>query len=271
MAFNFKTKFVQNVQTVLEKIGIRIIRAAEYYEYKTKMGEFSDLKRWTDSSEFPALQKWVLSNMHQSKAQLQQDLVAQFICKSGGYFVEFGATNGIDLSNTFLLEKTFKWKGILAEPGRTWHRELSLNRSQPIDHRAVAGISGQVRRFVEANQGEYSTFGEFASVGTHKHIRVKSRQYDVETISLNDLLIAHGAPKHIQLISIDTEGSELEIIQSFDFDLFKVDLFFIEHNFSENQRKINSLLAHEGYFCFLTDVSSFDGWYIREELAKNLN
>jgi len=40
------------------------------------------------------------------------------------FFVEFGATNGVALSNSWLLENQFAWKGSLAEPAKKWHAEL---------------------------------------------------------------------------------------------------------------------------------------------------
>ena len=36
--------------------------------------------------------------------------------KKNGYFVEVGANDGKRLSNTYLLEKDYNWKGICIEP-----------------------------------------------------------------------------------------------------------------------------------------------------------
>ena len=54
-----------------------------------------------------------------SKSQYCQDIFA--LSKppmTSGFFVEFGATDGVQWSNTWLLEKRFGWRGILAEPAR---------------------------------------------------------------------------------------------------------------------------------------------------------
>jgi hypothetical protein len=70
-----------------------------------------------------------------TKAQLRQDLfvLSQLNFKEHGFFVELGATNGIDWSNTYLMEKELGWTGILAEPAKCWHKELWKNRSCKID------------------------------------------------------------------------------------------------------------------------------------------
>ena len=40
------------------------------------------------------------------------------------FFIEFGATDGLINSNTYLLEKELNWNGILIEPAKIWHKNL---------------------------------------------------------------------------------------------------------------------------------------------------
>jgi hypothetical protein len=60
-----------------------------------------------------AFAAFCLRHYERSNAQLFQDLLVLFLLseKRGGYFVEFGATNGISLSNTKLLEQDYGWRG----------------------------------------------------------------------------------------------------------------------------------------------------------------
>ena len=66
-----------------------------------------------------------------SVSQQAQDLfvIAELHGKRNGFFVEFGATNGLELSNSLVLEQQLGWKGILAEPARYWHEALHRNRN----------------------------------------------------------------------------------------------------------------------------------------------
>lgn len=63
---------------------------------------------------------------NESKSQILQDLFVVFKLnfQKNGFFVEFGATNGLNLSNTHLLEKQLGWNGILVEPSKKFHTEL---------------------------------------------------------------------------------------------------------------------------------------------------
>lgn len=86
-----------------------------------------------------------------STSQLKQDLfvLAHLDFKNHGYFVEFGATNGVKNSNSLVLEKYFQWGGILAEPCKSWHKVLKESRACNIETSCVWSITGASLPFSE--------------------------------------------------------------------------------------------------------------------------
>jgi FkbM family methyltransferase len=206
----------------------------------------------------------LLNAMRESKSQLRQDLfvLSELEFKRGGYFVEFGATDGVDLSNSHLLEKSYGWSGIVAEPARTWHNALRANRSCYIESKCVWRDSNSELVFHEAKEGEFSTIDTFSESDLHKNRRLNRRTYRVETISLLDLLDKYNAPKVIDYLSIDTEGSEYEILSHFDFDKYRFRVITCEHNCTPQREKIHSLLASHGYRRKFEELSRYDDWYV---------
>lgn len=214
-----------------------------------------------------------IDNLLLSKSQLRQDLfvLSELEFKENGYFVDFGATNGFDISNSYLLETKFNWKGILAEPSKRWHSELKKNRKVNINTDCLWSETGKELIFNEVDDGELSTIDEFSSSDQHKNRRLNGRQYKVNTISLKDLLIKYDAPKLIDYLSIDTEGSEFEILKNFDFDNFKFRVITCEHNYNDNREKIYKLLTDNGYIRKFVNISKFEDWYVYEKkLISNI-
>jgi FkbM family methyltransferase len=199
------------------------------------------------------------------KSQIGQDLFVLYLLnwKKNGYFVEFGATNGFDLSNTYLLEKDFGWTGILVEPAKVWHDDLKKNRSSIIDFDCVWKESNQLLRFKVVTDPVYSTLTEFSRSDEHHKNRRFSSDQIVKTVSLNDLLERHGSPAIIDYLSIDTEGSELEILQSLDFSRYNFRVITCEHNFSPQREDIYSLLTENGYIRVFEGLSRWDDWYLK--------
>lgn len=210
-----------------------------------------------------------------AKAQLRQDILVAVLSrlKRNGYFVEFGATDGVYLSNTFLLEEHLGWIGILAEPARAWLEALRENRPRAIiDDRCVYEKTGVELMFREV-QSDFalSTLTEFSDVDLHRNTRKLGETYPVETITLEDLLIQHGAPEEIDFISIDTEGSELSILKGFDFSRFRFNVITCEHNFSSTRDQILNLLKANRYYRILNEISLFDDWFVHESLLPQLD
>jgi hypothetical protein len=152
--------------------------------------------RQSASDAIPYL-KYCARNMDKAHAELFQDLLVLFLLeeKRDGYFVEFGACGGIEWSNTFLLENRYRWRGIVAEPARCWHQELTRNRTCLVDQRCVWSKSGETLQFNETTEANYSTIDALSGSDLHAKRRLDGRRYAVETISLRDLLKTHSAPK----------------------------------------------------------------------------
>ena len=210
----------------------------------------------------PLLLDQFIKNTYYSKSQLAQDLfvMSELNFKKNGFFVEFGSTDGIDLSNSFLLEKKFFWKGILAEPAKEWHKDLIQNRDVFIEKNCVWHSSNKILTFNEV--GVLSTIDSFSNLDIHAETRVEGKKYKVKTISLEDLLDKYNAPKIIDYLSIDTEGSEYDILSSFNFEKYKFRVITCEHNFTSNREKIFNLLSDKGYERKYSKISKFDDWYV---------
>ncbi len=199
-----------------------------------------------------------------SKSQLRQDLfvLSEMNFKKNGFFVDFGATNGLDLSNSYLLETKFNWNGILVEPAKYWHNELRKNRKVNINTDCVWVETGKELLFNEVDDAKLSTIDQFSKNDQYGNLREKRNQYKVKTISLNDLLNKYSAPESMDYLSIDTEGSELEILKSFNFDKYKFKVITCEHNHNDNREKIYNLLSQNGYKRKFTEISKFEDWYV---------
>ncbi|WP_199925172.1 FkbM family methyltransferase [Neorhizobium sp. SOG26] len=77
------------------------------------------------------------------------------------------------------------------------------------------------------------------------------------------MLRKYGAPRQIDYLSIDTEGSEFDILQAFDFGEYEFGIITCEHNYTPQREKIHDLLVANGYVRVWEKVSRFDDWYIR--------
>lgn len=265
-----KATLLHHIRVFLRLFNIGVARYDQVEELLKNPRAQKDLRLLC---EFPEGQTARLIRLlKSSKSQLRQDLVVlsylQF--KRDGFFVEFGAADGLKLSNTYLLESQFSWTGILAEPARTWHRSLGLNRRCHIDHRCVWNESNKSLNFFERDFKECSGL-QLSKKGSGISDFLLMKKYKVTTVTLNDLLEEYSSPKIIDYLSVDTEGSEFEILSSVNFDKYIFRFISCEHNFSLNREKVFQLLNARGYLRILQIYSEFDDWYIYRPFATELD
>lgn len=95
---------------------------------------------------------------------------------------------------------------------------------------------------------------------SHKSIINNKDRIKVETRTLNSMLKAADAPFQIDYLSLDTEGSELEVLQGVDLEKYRFGFITVEHNWVEPKRtQIKQLLESNGYL-YLRE-NKFDDYY----------
>ena len=167
--------------------------------------------------------------------------------KRGGYFIEAGAANGKKQSSCYVLEKELGWTGICVEPNDLFFKELVENRSDSIcENLCLSNRTGKVI-YIEGSKDMVSPYLggikenliKFRRNG--KEVIEKGKEIEKEAITIFDLLRRHNAPKVIEYIALDIEGSELPVLEVFPFAEYKVLAFSVEG------KQCNNLLVSQGY------------------------
>ena len=225
------------------------------------------------NNEYVRLIGRCLTLLNESQAQNFQDIWAlhETGFKRDGYYVEFGGTDGFTSSNSLLLAYYYDWQGIVAEPNPIWHEELYKNRQKntKIVTKCVYTETGKTLDFVAAKEADLSTIKGFGTDDEHSSKRDNGDVISVETISLYDLLEANNAPLGIDYISVDTEGSEYDILESFfkTNKRYTVKTFTVEHNFNVDFRiKLFKMMGDNGYVRKFPEFSRWDDFYVKGDL-----
>jgi FkbM family methyltransferase len=201
--------------------------------------------------------------------QLLQDAFAVGARLEPGYFVEVGAGHPHELSNVDRLIGSFGWTGIRIDPNPEFavlHRSQELKGVEFVE----AAIGRSDRTTMELlSLGELSSRVDLARSDHHGSVRAKAlksgRVTTVPVRRLDSLMDELGCPRHIQYLSVDTEGAEAEVLETFPFATTDVDVVTIEHNFRpEGTEAIDRILSRWGYVRVLRFVSAWDAWYVKD-------
>jgi FkbM family methyltransferase len=201
-------------------------------------------------------------------SQLEQDSTVIGKIYKGllhGFFVELGAADGIKDSNTFLLEKNYKWNGICIEPNPDFHDALKKNRQCELSFDACFSKSGEEVEFVIGD----SLSGIVPCIDKHMGVLVNKR-IKLMTKTLSQVLDEKNAPSFINYLSLDTEGSELEVLNGIDFTRYTFGFMTIEHNYVEPKRSnIQRFLEEKGYKFYRSN--QWDDFYILPDLDSRVH
>ena len=195
--------------------------------------------------------------MEKYYSQLGQDKFIDefFEKKQEGTFIDIGAHDGKSASNTFFLEEQRNWRGICIEPGINEFKLLNSNRRSINLNVCISNYDGESDfTYIEGYANMLSGLDESYNQQHKMRIQNEVNQYGgrINKIKIPVYKLQTIIDKYnmydVDYCSIDTEGSEFNIIKSIDFTKTRIKLFTIENNYGNED--IKDYLETKGYFLY---------------------
>lgn len=157
-----------------------------------------------------------------------------------GFFVEAGANDGVQQSNTLYFEKYRGWRGLLVEPVSQLAERCRVNRPGCIVENCALVSFGYQEPHVEMRYCNLMSLVKGA-LGSEeddlRHIKIGCEIQHVSTYefraparTLTSILDDH-AIRQFDFLSLDVEGFELEVLKGLDLDRFKPKRMLVEARF----------------------------------------
>lgn len=169
--------------------------------------------------------------------------------RTDGIFVDIGAYDGIVGSNSLFFEK-LGWQGVCIEPNPEMFKKLQELRKCRCVPYAISDKS-ETARFFQIKEGGPATlsglvdeYSQQAIARINKEVNQEDQNFDYIDVECKTFksIVEH---KHIDYLSLDTEGNELKILQSIDYNEYFIDVITVENN--DYDYKFIDLLTQKGY------------------------
>jgi FkbM family methyltransferase len=141
-----------------------------------------------------------------------------------GYFVDVGAADGRTFSNTHWLEHTKGWHGLLIEPDA---RHEIRDRPNSAIERCAVGMAGQIELALTVDPFLNSSL-RLADSPDEPRLAI-CRRMVVSSVPLTRLLEKHRVAQ-VDLLSIDTEGTELAAWRTLDLNRWRPHVVIMEYS-----------------------------------------
>lgn len=190
-------------------------------------------------------------------SQYGQDSVVLNLCfrddtgeyKHNGVFVDVGAFDGVTISNSWVFERYLNWTGVCVEPLAEPFAKLTRDRSC-LAINAAAYHTNTTLTFNVVDDGPM--LSGIKSQYTHQHasyiesLNYTSREVSVPAVRLQDVFDAQGI-EFVDLLTIDTENSELLVLEGIDFAKVYVDVIVVEQLYASESQPLFHKLDQLGF------------------------
>jgi FkbM family methyltransferase len=176
-----------------------------------------------------AYRRLVRQPLMRSFSQDGEDLVIDRLLERPreGFYVDVGANDPVRFSNTARFYRR-GWNGINVEPDPG--RFAALRRARPRDVNLDVGIAADAGRmtFFRFVPDTLSTFSREEAERLMAQGANLAGTTTVPVQPLRQLLAHHDAPSDFAFLSVDTEGLDLEVLESNDWDRFRPRVVCVE-------------------------------------------
>lgn len=195
---------------------------------KCKLGFYWNIKNYFwifDWSQYEQTDMYVGENTENSKSQYGQDMfvLEKIFNKKHGFFVEVGANDPFELSNSYALEK-FGWTGISFEPIEALCSKWKTQRDTPCFPYLLGDQNGETI-FLEHNGNDtvYSSVEGFGKPNSSIEYSKK-----VKKVFRLDGILADKNINVVDVLFLDVEGFELNVLKGLSFDKINVKCIVVE-------------------------------------------
>jgi FkbM family methyltransferase len=192
----------------------------------------------------------------------EKRLVAAFFGDAKGFFVEIGANDPREGSQTWHLEQA-GWTGVLIEPQPELADKLRSMRTAKVFAVACSSPDNAGRTLPLHVAGPLSALNRerMAPGATPKTVIA------VPIRTLDSVLEEARAPARFAFLSIDVEGHEIEVLRGFDIGRWRPRLILLEDHVADLSR--HRFLKAAGYRIIRRHENN--GWYVPRDAAEKTN
>jgi FkbM family methyltransferase len=217
---------------------------------------------------FTRFLSYAIGQANLSRSQIAQDVWVDYMFEGrrGGRFLEIGAGDGVRDSNSYFLEAHRDWDGVLIEPNPSHAFAIQSTRAAEFIDKAMVADGSKFQNLAIMTDPYLSRLeGQYVNdLHDFRGGRILEKVVRVETIDFDELVDTYG-DTGFDYISIDTEGSELELLNALPFDILKPALLTVEHNWSANSGAIFEALMSRGYQAWLAPFTRSDYFFYHTE------
>lgn len=174
-----------------------------------------------------------------------------FPFRRGGVFVEAGALDGVLHSNTLFLERAMDWRGVLIEPNPLVIRDLMRNRPLAQVYYCALGATEGRAKLTAVSGGlcgwsaidgvkDESVARRLATLPPEAMTTLEVLRFPLITV------LRQAGLDFVDYLSLDVEGSEMDVLRGYPFDQIPIDTIGVEDNDANNIELVELLLS-KGY------------------------